>query len=425
MNHPRLEHPPAGRFFFLDWLRILAFGLLVPYHVGMYYVGWDWHVKSPHAGPALEPLMLLSGPWRLSLLFFIAGVATQALLRRAPGPQHASSPSSSFIAQRSRRLLWPLLFGMLVIVPPQSYYEVVTKVAYAGGYLDFMGLYLRAYRGFCLNGECLTLPTWNHLWFLPYLWAYGLIGWALARRAPRLLDRLAARLPRRPSALLLGLALLPIAAKWLLAPRFPSTHDLVHDWYNHAQYLYIFLLGLLIARRADRGAALWDAMAGLRWRALLLALAGWALALLYWRAEHDLTPYAPLLWLQRLLWGGIAWWAIVAACGFARRWLDVDGPWRARLSAAVFCLYILHQTLIVLWSQALAPLALPPLLEGPLLVLLTLAAGLAIYLPARRIPWLAPALGITRGATTKPLPRRDEAAAATMTDSPHQASSQT
>ena len=30
----------------LDWVRIGAFMLLIVYHVGMYYVTWDWHVKS-------------------------------------------------------------------------------------------------------------------------------------------------------------------------------------------------------------------------------------------------------------------------------------------------------------------------------------------------------------------------------------------
>ena len=35
------------RLYFLDWLRILAFAALLVYHVGMYYVSWDFHVKSP------------------------------------------------------------------------------------------------------------------------------------------------------------------------------------------------------------------------------------------------------------------------------------------------------------------------------------------------------------------------------------------
>lgn len=64
----------------LDWLRVIAFGLLVLYHVGMYYVTWDWHVKSPTTHLMLEPLMLLSSPWRISLLL-ISGVATAFMLR--------------------------------------------------------------------------------------------------------------------------------------------------------------------------------------------------------------------------------------------------------------------------------------------------------------------------------------------------------
>ena len=61
----------------LDWLRIGAFALLIFYHVGMFYVTWDWHVKSSHASPLIEPLMQLSSPWRLVLLFLISGVATR------------------------------------------------------------------------------------------------------------------------------------------------------------------------------------------------------------------------------------------------------------------------------------------------------------------------------------------------------------
>ena len=36
---------PAGRHYGMDWLRIGAFALLILYHIGMYFVPWDWHVK--------------------------------------------------------------------------------------------------------------------------------------------------------------------------------------------------------------------------------------------------------------------------------------------------------------------------------------------------------------------------------------------
>ncbi|MCW2036965.1 fucose 4-O-acetylase-like acetyltransferase [Xanthomonas arboricola] len=83
----------------------------------MSYVTWDWHVKSPTTQLMLEPLMLLSSSWRMSLLFLISGVATAFMLRRPEG----------LLYRRSRQLLLPLLFGMAVIVPPQSYYQVVEQ----------------------------------------------------------------------------------------------------------------------------------------------------------------------------------------------------------------------------------------------------------------------------------------------------------
>ena len=30
----------------LDWLRVLAFGLLIAYHAGMAWSGWSWHITS-------------------------------------------------------------------------------------------------------------------------------------------------------------------------------------------------------------------------------------------------------------------------------------------------------------------------------------------------------------------------------------------
>jgi glucan biosynthesis protein C len=131
----------------------------------------DWHVKSASASDALQPLMMISSPWRLGLLFLISGVASSFML--------AKIGAARFMNLRSSRLLIPLLFGMLVIVPPQPYFEVIEKMAYQGSYLDFMKLYLSAYQDFCRAADCLVLPTWNHLWFVAYLWVYTLVLGAL------------------------------------------------------------------------------------------------------------------------------------------------------------------------------------------------------------------------------------------------------
>jgi len=381
--------PQPQRQYFLDWLRILAFALLVPYHVGMYYVSWDWHVKSAELHPGLEIWMQLSSPWRMGLLFLIAGAASSFLMQRQP---------TGFVRSRSKRLLWPLLFGMLVIVPPQAYYEVVTKVAYAGSYLDFMQLYLQAYKGFCRGTDCLILPTWNHLWFLPYLWVYSLIGWALLRLWPRLSEQCGAWLERHGGATtLLPVLALPLVAARGLVGLFPGTHNLTWDWYNHAQYLPLFLTGLLLAQ-----SGFWALAQRYRWAASALAALAWCLVMLYFDHYRDVAPPEALRWAQRALYGAMQWWCLVALCGHARQHLNVEHRWRAVLTSAVFCLYILHQTVIVLLTRLLLPLGLSAAVEGPLLIALCFVVCALGFALARRVPGLRLLLGIPSPDRTDP-----------------------
>ncbi|MFG6460650.1 acyltransferase family protein [Roseateles sp. DXS20W] len=376
MNTPRLP--------FLDGLRVAAFALLIPYHVGMYYVTWDWHVKSPAASDALEPFMQLSSPWRLSLLFLIAGAACQGLF--------AKRGALGTLKDRSRRLLLPLLFGMVIIVTPQAYFEVRTQAPELlpgdGGYLDFWARYLKG-GALCRGDDCLDVPTWNHLWFLPYLWVYAVAGAALAslKLKPRAVELPAWAWLLAPAV---PLALLRVT----VMPHWPSTHDLVHDLYNHLQYGFVFAVGW--ASRTPLAQGLWPAALRLRWAALAVSLATWA-ALLAFNARYaDAVPPDAGLVAARTLRGALTWWAIVACCGWAQRAFQRETPALREAAAAVFCLYILHQSVIVLLTQALKPLVLPWGLEAGLLIVLTFAICALAYLGARRVPGLALLLGIQR-----------------------------
>jgi hypothetical protein len=101
------------------------------------------------------------------------------------------------------------------------------------------------------------------------------------------------------------------------------------------------------------------------------------------------------------MFGAVQWSAIVAAVGFARQHLNRDHRWRATLVEAVFPVYIAHQTLIILFAMALAPLHWAPAVEGPLLALLTLAASFGVYLAVRRVSWLRMAFGLDLVRTTR------------------------
>lgn len=381
------------RLFFLDWLRICAFFVLILYHVGMYYVGWDWHVKSVDASSAIEPLMRLSSPWRLGLLFLISGVASSFML--------AKVSAGSFMRQRSVRLLVPLVFGMFVIVPPQAFLEVVEKVAYTGSYADFMRLYISAYPGFCRGTDCLIMPTWNHLWFVAYLWAYTLLLGAIMLAWGARFKAVAARV----GAMLTGwkLIVLPLALlatiRMLLVARFPTTHALVDDWFAHADFFSLFLIGALVAHHQG----FWQEVARLRWAALGVALACWAGISVYFAIPDDLLSDAHIQLLrpiQRVAYAACEWCAIVAACGFARQHLQFDSDKRRYLAQAVFPVYILHQSLIVVFAHYMKPMRFQPGVEALILVVLTLTVSFGVFEIVRRVGVLRPLFGLA------PLPRQ-------------------
>jgi hypothetical protein len=337
--------------------------------------------------------MRLSNPWRMSLLFVISGLATGLMLGRA-----------GLARERSKRLLLPLLFGMAVIVPPQAWLQAREQFGYGGGYADFLHLYFSAYGDFCGAGKCLVLPTWNHLWFLPYLWCYTMLLLMALRLLPATrLQRIADALARTTGWQLLWLPMLLLAClRAALLPRFGETHALLDDWAAHAAYGPLFAFGVLFARRP----VLLQRLQDLRWPALALGLASWAVLVVYPGVVHG-WPAVPegLRVPMRVAFATAQWCGVVAAFGFARRHLDFDHRWRAPLTEAVFPLYLVHQTIIIVMAVALRPLGLEAGVEAALIATCTLGGGWTAWRLARRIAWLRPWMGLSTRPPSPPLQR--------------------
>jgi len=367
------------RHYGLDWLRIGAFGLLIFYHVGMVFVPWDFHVKTSHPAEWVAIPMLATNSWRLMLLFVVSGYASRALFLKG-------GQVGGFVGSRSKRLLIPLLFGMAVIVPLQPWIELMAKHGYAEGFGWFW--FHDYFRFGTLEG--IILPTWQHLWFVVYLWLYTMalaagIWLARGRSAQGAFDRVFGTI---------AIVLVPIA--WLLFVDMvllqgaQETHDLFNDPLAHLHYLPGFLFGFALARSQPAMAAI-----GRWWRpaAIVAVLSYLVVAAIEWRWPGSAmpNPFGAIFATAHAVQG---WCAIVALIGIAERFWNRDHPWRKTLTEAVFPFYIVHQTVIVGVEWILLGQNLTAATEFAILVLATIAGCWAFYLLGREIGWLRPLIGL-------------------------------
>lgn len=368
------------RLYGLDWLRIIAFGLLILYHIGMFFVPWDWHVKTAQPLEWLELPMLALSPWRLPLLFVISGVASRILLEK----MHSAW---AYSIARSSRLLIPLAVGMIIFVAPQAWAEVQQKTGYGGGFWSF---WLHHYFEFG-SSRGLILPTYNHLWFVAYLWVYTLLLAALSLlpRRQRRKARHAFEASFRGSKVILIPTALLFFGRMVLLPAFGETHALVNDVYAHFVYGFCFFFGVGLARSE----ATWTAIIR-RWKlAAVLGVAGYAMIV-----ALDLTIAGDAGDLERitvrLARSAQAWCLIVALLGLARLHSHKDTGARRYLTEAIFPYYIAHQTIIVLTGHILKPYSLAPGTEFILILVATIAGCVATFELVRRIPILRPLFGL-------------------------------
>jgi surface polysaccharide O-acyltransferase-like enzyme len=193
----------------------------------------------------------------------------------------------------------------------------------------------------------------------------------------------------------------------VVASRFVYTLALAGDWYNHALYFFLFLLGAMMARQRD----FWQRLDDMRWAGLGMALACWAMLKIYFSLPDDLVPASTMAWLQplqRVVYALCQWSPIIAVCGFAHRHLEFDSAKRRYLAQAVFPVYIVHQTLIVSMAHALKPVRLAPGIESILLIVLTLTFSFAIFELVRRCAPLRPLFGL--GTELRRVPEKERAA---------------
>jgi len=380
-----------SRRYDLDWLRIIAFGFLIFYHIGMFYVSWGWHVKSSFAGPASEPLMRLLNPWRLSLLFFISGIALRFAFDKAPAKNWGVL---KFTGKRTWRLLLPIMFGIHVIVAPQSWLQLLESGEITLGFWQFYPEYLIG----TSEKYSVTIPTWNHLWYIVYLMLYTLVLAPFAKPLAQFMRGKGARISSAIFASKFGtlwiltLPILPhLLSRAILGQHFPTTHDVVSDWANHAYSFTFLLTGFLFAK--DK--AFWQAIGHAFKASLALSIILGSLLTIVWMNWDGVVETQTFLWPARFARVFYIWWVIAALLGAAQKWLNRPSPQLTYMTEAIFPWYILHQTLTIIAGYWLTRQGLSLGVEFACVTLATFGGCLLIHeFFIRRFKYVRPLFGL-------------------------------
>ena len=306
----------------LDWLRVLAVLLLVPFHTALVFShrpGDIVYVKDQVESLPLIQFAYFVSQWHMPLLFMIAGASTWFALKSRTGRR--------YLEERFTRLVVPTLFGITVLIPPMIYLQFLGQPDF-GSFWQFYPRFFRVDFG-DLSGNAGTF-TPAHLWFLIFLFVFSVVALPLflyLRREPgrRWIGRLAALFERRGAIFLLALP--------------PAVAAMLFDVGGKAPFLYLtfFVYGYVLVSEARFERAI-DRHAT---SALILGTIATA-PFVYLVAGHPLPQHPVVPILVHLVYYFSRWCWLVAILGLGRRYLNVNSRFLRYASEASYPFYLLH-----------------------------------------------------------------------------------
>lgn len=347
----------TDRRFDIDWLRVIAIGLLIFYHIGFVFLPWGVFIGFIQNEESIQGLwnpMSLLNIWRIPFLFFVSGMGVSFAIRKRSWRQ--------LILERSRRILLPFLFGIIAIVP----------------------LHLFIWQKFYKQDISYSIQV-SHLWFLANIFIYVVLlsplFFYIKRNSQGKIGKWIEKLFKTPLGLLAVLAVFVIEVVCVN----PEVYE------TYAMTLHGFLLGLLAFLFGflfiQSGDLFWQTVK--RWRWIFLTLAVILFIVRY--VEFELQAPNYLKAIESNLW-------IFSLFGFGYRYLNHQSSILSYLSRSAYPIYILHMIFLYVGSYLLVPLAIPSSVKLILLILITFAGCFAMYeLVIKRVRFLGPFFGMPKG----------------------------
>ena len=330
------------RLYYLDWLRVLAFGLLFVFHAWRPFDHLEWHIKNEEQHLVFDILTMFTHGWRMHVIFLVSGAGTWFAMR---------SRKEKFFSDRLKRLLVPFLLGILILIPPQRFYEWKMFRDFEGGFTEFMMLYPMQQLDSNMGS---SLLLWfghlgTHLWYLPYLFVMTIICIPFFKRIKS--GKISFDWLKNIMATRFGIFALIIPmllSRLLLKPIYQQ----YTDWADFFIYLWPFIYGFIFM--ADR-----ELISIVVRKRNLLLFAGIlsSAVFMYMGATNDAMvkayTYPEFNWMHLTssvisMFIALSW--TLYLLGLFAKAMDFKNRLLIPANISILPVYVLHQTLIIVFG---------------------------------------------------------------------------
>lgn len=338
----------------IDWLRIIAIGLLLIYHVAIIFQPWAMFVGFIRSDELLESVwkpMTMLNVWRIPFLFYVSGMGVYFAIRKRNWVQ--------LLTERSKRILIPFVFGIVAIAPLhfavfQEYYNLP------------LGYYAH--------------PA--HLWFLGNIFAYVLILLPLFYylkkiEGGRFMKGLSIFMsnPLGP----LSISVFFILETVIVRPQVFEMY--AQTWHGFFLGFLAFFFGFLFVYS---GKTFWQTVLKWRWLYLGMAVTLYVIRLMVF----ELKSPGYFMAFESNCW-------TLSVFGFGYKYLNKPSNILSYLSQAAYPVYIIHMFVLYSGAIIILPLDIPVMLKFIFITVFTTIVSYLIYeFIIRRIGFLRPLFGL-------------------------------
>ena len=367
------------RLDYIDWLRVLAVMVLFIFHSGEIFTQWTFYVMDKALSPVIHGINAFIYQWHMPLFMFLAGMSSYFALNFRSGKM--------YLKERVDRLLIPLGFGILVVIPPLAYLRMFgdPDMVWHNGFefnapgpgydKNFFEFYPDFFNGIYPNGNF----EWGHLWFLAYLFTFSVIILPLflylkSEKGRGVIECLV-RIVEKPFGIFsfsVPIIIIEVLLRW----KFPNFQNLISDWANFFMFITVFLYGFIfISHEAFIHAIEKYWKIALAFGLILSVSISVADSIGFTLFQNEVHDYI----FAMIIRGFNIWCCLIGIAGFGKRFLNIEGKFINYASEASLPFYIIHLFFVCLIGFFAIKLSWPIAGKYILIIILSFISAVIFY----------------------------------------------